>query len=89
MHQFHRQMWGGTRYAQVLDDGDTRRHISSMTKSSIDTPDEPGGDPQRVDIRTGQPAKGVVQKKGEIGGPKGPEPTRYGDWEVNGRCSDF
>ena len=25
----------------------------------------------------------------ETGGPKGPEPTRYGDWEVNGRCSDF
>ena len=25
----------------------------------------------------------------EIGGPKGPEPTRYGDWEVGGRCSDF
>ncbi len=25
----------------------------------------------------------------EIGGPKGKEPTRYGDWEVNGRCSDF
>jgi hypothetical protein len=25
----------------------------------------------------------------EIGGPQGPEPTRYGDWEVNGRCSDF
>lgn len=25
----------------------------------------------------------------EIGGPEGPEPTRYGDWERNGRCSDF
>lgn len=25
----------------------------------------------------------------EIGGPKGPEPTRYGDWERNGRCTDF
>lgn len=25
----------------------------------------------------------------EINGPKGPEPTRYGDWEVGGRCSDF
>ncbi len=25
----------------------------------------------------------------ESGGPAGPEPTRYGDWEVNGRCSDF
>ena len=25
----------------------------------------------------------------EIGGPQGPEPTRYGDWERNGRCTDF
>jgi hypothetical protein len=25
----------------------------------------------------------------EIGGPSGPEPTRYGDWEYNGRCTDF
>lgn len=25
----------------------------------------------------------------EIGGPEGPEPTRFGDWEKAGRCSDF
>ncbi|XP_068951504.1 succinate dehydrogenase assembly factor 4, mitochondrial-like [Petaurus breviceps papuanus] len=25
----------------------------------------------------------------EKGGPKGPEPTRYGDWERKGRCVDF
>ena len=25
----------------------------------------------------------------ERGGPKGPEPTRFGDWEANGRCTDF
>ncbi|HBP72663.1 MAG TPA: DUF1674 domain-containing protein [Alphaproteobacteria bacterium] len=25
----------------------------------------------------------------EVNGPKGPEPTRYGDWEQKGRCSDF
>ena len=25
----------------------------------------------------------------EHGGPKGPEPTRYGDWERKGRCIDF
>jgi homeobox protein ESX1 len=31
------------------------------------------------------PATGPV----EIGGPSGPEPTRYGDWERNGRVSDF
>ncbi|HOP19718.1 MAG TPA: DUF1674 domain-containing protein [Amphiplicatus sp.] len=25
----------------------------------------------------------------EQGGPKGPEPTRYGDWERGGRAVDF
>jgi hypothetical protein len=25
----------------------------------------------------------------EIGGRQGPEPTRYGDWEKDGRCIDF
>ena len=25
----------------------------------------------------------------EVGGRKGPDPTRYGDWEKNGRCIDF
>lgn len=25
----------------------------------------------------------------EINGPKGPEPTRFGDWERKGRTSDF
>jgi hypothetical protein len=25
----------------------------------------------------------------EIGGPAGPEPTRFGDWERKGRCIDF
>jgi hypothetical protein len=25
----------------------------------------------------------------ELNGPKGPEPTRFGDWERKGRCIDF
>ncbi|HLF21208.1 MAG TPA: DUF1674 domain-containing protein [Aestuariivirga sp.] len=25
----------------------------------------------------------------ELNGPKGPEPTRYGDWESKGIASDF
>ena len=25
----------------------------------------------------------------EVGGPRGPEPTRFGDWERKGRCVDF
>jgi len=28
-------------------------------------------------------------KPKEVGGPKGPDPTRYGDWEKKGIASDF
>lgn len=31
----------------------------------------------------------AIAKPAEVGGPSGPEPTRYGDWERNGRVSDF
>lgn len=31
----------------------------------------------------------IGSKQIEIGGPPGPEPTRYGDWEKKGRCIDF
>jgi hypothetical protein len=40
------------------------------------TPDPP------PDVKTPERPK-------EYGGPKGPEPTRYGDWEKAGRCIDF
>jgi hypothetical protein len=40
-----------------------------------------------------KPAVGEVRppaaESREIGGPKSLEPTRYGDWEYNGRCIDF
>lgn len=36
-----------------------------------------------------KPAIVQEQAPGEVGGPKGPEPTRYGDWSVNGIVSDF
>lgn len=32
---------------------------------------------------------GTNPKTGEVGGPTGPEPTRFGDWERKGRVSDF
>ena len=41
------------------------------------TPDEPDGA-----ARVGEGAR-------EIGGRDGPDPTRFGDWEKNGRCIDF
>jgi hypothetical protein len=39
-------------------------------------------EPQQPDEKAEKPPR-------EIGGPKGPEPTRYNDWERNGRCIDF
>lgn len=37
--------------------------------------------PEKTEHKPAQPR--------EIGGPKGPEPTRYNDWEKGGRCVDF
>jgi hypothetical protein len=51
--------------------------------------------PNRLDDRLpaapggGVAAAGEAPRPTEIGGPKGPEPTRYGDWERAGRCVDF
>jgi len=35
------------------------------------------------------PVESVPVKSAEFGGPGGPEPTRFGDWERAGRCIDF
>lgn len=42
---------------------------------------EPQPEPEMVSV--------VNPLTGERLGPRGPEPTRYGDWEGKGRCSDF
>ncbi|HEY9548987.1 MAG TPA: succinate dehydrogenase assembly factor 4 [Kiloniellaceae bacterium] len=36
-----------------------------------------------------KPAARPQQPSKELGGPSGPEPTRYGDWERKGICVDF
>lgn len=33
--------------------------------------------------------KEAARRERELGGPQGPEPTRYGDWEKKGICYDF
>ena len=35
------------------------------------------------------PEPGEGKRGPEAGGPKGEEPTRYGDWENKGICVDF
>jgi hypothetical protein len=51
-------------------------------------PTEPDPDPAVPAGPASVPTPKPKQPR-EIGGPKGPEPTRYGDWEFNGRCTDF
>jgi hypothetical protein len=60
-------------------------HIAAMTTQPDDhTAPAPAKNP------ADPPAAAPKQPRPrEIGGPKGPEPTRYGDWEVGGRCTDF
>jgi len=52
-------------------------------------PDKESTDkPAPVEADEEQPDKAELLPR-EYGGPKGKEPTRYGDWEKNGRCIDF
>jgi hypothetical protein len=46
---------------------------------------------ERTASRNSRRAEPVASAKHrrEIGGPQGPEPTRFGDWERAGRCIDF
>ena len=79
------------RLGSSLDTAGPPRHIQSMSETNTPAakPLSPQELAERIDPRTGAPVEIVPQKPGEIGGPKGLEPTRYGDWDVNGRCSDF
>jgi hypothetical protein len=46
----------------------------------------PASRPRADDLK---PLTPEASQSREIGGPKGPEPTRFGDWERAGRCIDF
>ena len=49
-------------------------------------------DKEKTEVDDSAPSKGEKtepKKQKEFGGPKGLEPTRYGDWERKGIVSDF
>jgi len=59
-----------------------------MSPKHQTAPDPPAAAPKAP----AAPPKGSATPKSatkEVGGPAGPEPTRYGDWEIKGRCIDF
>ena len=53
---------------------------------------QPDTDPKPAVNKPQSPAKPAIKQEqapGEVGGPNGLEPTRYGDWERKGIISDF
>ncbi len=55
-------------------------------------PKEPApatAEPRNFDKADKSKKSGKGAKTEETGGPSGPEPTRYGDWERKGICVDF
>ena len=62
--------------------------VVSATETTVRRSRLGGGNVQSVSTDL---ATNVSEQKipAEINGPNGPEPTRYGDWEQKGRCTDF
>jgi hypothetical protein len=56
---------------------------TTKVRESNDSAADPPEDNRAVD------KAGAIVREKEIGGRDGPDPTRYGDWEKNGRCIDF
>ncbi|MGH8279801.1 MAG: DUF1674 domain-containing protein [Gammaproteobacteria bacterium] len=76
---------------------DTQLKVTTQTATSEAGPDTDVSDTvSRYELEPDQATEtalagatsGAAQPR-EFGGPKGPEPTRYGDWEKNGQCIDF
>lgn len=54
-------------------------------KDQIHNANEPSSENQKDGVDRDE----IQSPSNESGGPGGPEPTRYGDWERKGRCIDF
>ncbi len=66
--------------------GSAKNKPSTQTEKPVTVSDS--SNPQNAGITDkGKHAGSPVEV--EIGGRKGLEPTRFGDWEKNGRCTDF
>jgi hypothetical protein len=69
---------------KMRNSGRLTRMLDTLNESS-GAPDTEQPKSEETDRRESE----ALQKPKEIGGPKGAEPTRFGDWERGGRCIDF
>jgi hypothetical protein len=61
--------------------------LSSVITHSEDS--APENQPTAITAPAPAPAPVPAPAPREVGGRDGPEPTRFGDWELRGRCIDF
>ena len=85
----------------MIDARGSRRHINVMTRrftaheprplrdARPKASAPPGAKANRFEKLAKSEKPSTVGKAVETGGPSGPEPTRYGDWERKGICVDF
>jgi hypothetical protein len=60
-----------------------------LTKAEIAARIREAGERANAEAEARRQAAHPAEMPKELGGPKGPEPTRYGDWEKKGIASDF
>ncbi|KAG5486174.1 hypothetical protein LSCM1_07293 [Leishmania martiniquensis] len=65
--------------AQRMSDDDLKRFTTSLGSAEALFNKQAGAIPTNI----------VDEETGRVIGSTQPDPTRYGDWEVNGRCYDF
>lgn len=73
--------------AGTLDTGARNEDVRQVVEAAGEKGRGEQGPPETLDEPHPMHADDGMPR--EIGGPKGAEPTRFGDWERNGRCSDF
>ncbi|XP_062517191.1 uncharacterized protein LOC134192469 [Corticium candelabrum] len=86
-------LFATSRHVHAISSGDeseteeTVRETHFTSDTISDKPDKPATAATREDVT--EEGEYINPLTGERGGPRGPEPTRYGDWERKGRVSDF
>lgn len=73
------------------DEVDIKSYYYPNTEVGIKERNIKSDSPPAEPLQTPYPPfpKGKNPETGEVGGPTGPEPTRFGDWERKGRVTDF
>lgn len=82
-----------------MNDTEARSNpAKSATTGRIENHDSGSDDPRQKgpesprggrDAEPVEGSKDAAERPREVGGRKGPDPVRYGDWEKKGRCIDF